>query len=447
MKYFTVTLFFTLLLSYNLAAQQTYTYSYVDPCTGILKSINVPLDGVTVNYFGQMNTFQPQDFTNGNFNQWATGVYNSFGGSNPCGSILGVNTTVSIAQSSAINTLNILNSLSTVSDIQSSAFNTNVVTSVTNNTDQSNTHSDEANSENNEVAGTSGNSNDVGGGGNSTSTSQGSGTSNNEQSNTTNIQSENSELGNGELTSNQPEQDLYSDDEKTNILGGTTSSVDKSTENSETQNGAPTIVLSSDFAGFNFIEDEVSFGGKATGGYTSLRWDGKRTHGLMFDYTSMVGPNITGFYGFIGESRIDLISISGTASFIGRGSLYATVAVGQMWDIKKIKNLKVVYMLTASSGNVFGERFTGTASIVGGMYDFKVSKRIDVKLTTLYIYAPYISYYDDIVLNSPHVILPLIGTNIGITKKFKFNLNIGGTYAIGQNIMNFTIMSGARFAL
>jgi hypothetical protein len=118
-----------------------------------------------------------------------------------------------------------------------------------------------------------------------------------------------------------------------------------------------------------------------------------------------------------------------------------------MWSVEKANNLKIIYMLTASSGNVFGESFTGTASIVGGMYDFKASKRIDVKLTGLYIYAPYISYYDDIVLNSPHVILPLIGTNIGITKKFKFNLNIGGTYAIGQNIMNFTIMSGARFAL
>ncbi len=435
MKYFTVTLFFTLLLSYNSSAQQTYTYSYTDPCTGVLKSINVPLDGVTVNYFGQMNTFQPIDFTNGNFNQWATGVYNSFGGNNPCGSILGVSTTVNIAQSSAINTINILNSLSTISDIQSSSsFNSNTPTQPT--------QSSKSEQQDNGNNGDDGDKGDGGDGDNGDGGDDGRKGEGSEENNNQNIKG-------GENVNNEGNSQTESEiteDESTNILGGTSNSIDKSTDNTSNSN-APTIVLSSDFAGFNFIEDEVSVGGKATGGYTSLRWDGKRTHGVMADYTSMIGPNITAFYGFIGKSRIDLLSVSATTSFIGRGSLYATVAFGQMWSVEKANNLKIIYMLTASSGNVFGESFTGTASIVGGMYDFKASKRIDVKLTTLYIYAPYISYYDDIVLNSPHVILPLIGTNIGITKKFKFNLNIGGTYAIGQNIMNFTIMSGARFAL
>jgi hypothetical protein len=168
----------------------------------------------------------------------------------------------------------------------------------------------------------------------------------------------------------------------------------------------------------------------------------------MLDYTSIVGgPNISAFYGIIGKKRIDLISLSGTASFIGRGSLYATAAVGQMWSFEKVKNLKAIYMLTASFGNVFGEGFIGTATIAGGMYDWKVSKRIDVKLTALYIYAPYVSYYNDIVLNSPHVILPLVGTNVGITKKFKLNVNFGGTYALNQNVMNYTVMFGTRMAL
>jgi hypothetical protein len=43
--------------------------------------------------------------------------------------------------------------------------------------------------------------------------------------------------------------------------------------------------------------------------------------------------------------------------------------------------------------------------------------------------------------------MPLIGTNINLTKKFKFNINMGGTYAIKQDVMNFTIMFGTRFAL
>jgi hypothetical protein len=65
----------------------------------------------------------------------------------------------------------------------------------------------------------------------------------------------------------------------------------------------------------------------------------------------------------------------------------------------------------------------------------------------LFIYAPYVSYYNDILLKSPYVIMPIIGTNIGITKKFKFNVNFGGAYAINENVMNFTLMFGTRLAL
>ena len=43
--------------------------------------------------------------------------------------------------------------------------------------------------------------------------------------------------------------------------------------------------------------------------------------------------------------------------------------------------------------------------------------------------------------------MPILGTNIGITKKFKLNINMGGTYAIKEDVMNFTIMIGTRFAL
>jgi len=123
------------------------------------------------------------------------------------------------------------------------------------------------------------------------------------------------------------------------------------------------------------------------------------------------------------------------------------VAVGQLWSFPKVKGFKVIYMAASSVGQVYKEKFIGTALIAGGMYDWRVSKRFDVKLVNLFIYAPYISYHDDLILKSPYVIVPLVGTNVAITKKFKFNVNFGGAYSIGQNVMNFTLMFGTRFAL
>lgn len=673
---------FLLFLIPTIVEAQTYVYSYTDPCTGLVKNLNVPINGVTVTYFGQIQTFQPVDFTNGNFNTWANSVYNSYGNNNPCGSILGVSTSVGIAQQTALNFISIINNISAISDLQSSmggatdilggalsATNnekkeqkknkksekqsggtnqnpsdnngsntnnstvsgsvtgnstsgqtgqnsnnsqsqvnnnnqesTNTTTSngqngstnqstnsnssnssnntistngvsgnsssnsesttnanssntggvvgnsnnnstsvssngasnntsvnsasngsnntnansngASNNTSNTNPGSSNANNTSNNTNGSNGNANNTNGSntnntsnntngsnsnanntnGSNTNNNNGSNTNNtsgtnstssnntsNNASNGSNNQSSSSEQngstnnqttsnesnsqststnngnqnqsnsgsgqGNGEKApDNTSNADAAKEEKKTNILGGTLNSVQSASGKSE--GGKPTVVLSSDFAGFNFKEGEMEFGGKGTAGFTSMNWNGTRTHGFLLDYTSVIkGPNLTAFYGNIAKRRIDLISLTGTKSFVGRGSMYGTLAIGQMWSFPKVKSLKLIYLATASFGDIYEEKFLGTAFIAGGMYDWKVSKRIDVKLMNLFIYAPYVSYYNDIVLKSPYVIMPIIGSNIGITKKFKFNINFGGAYAINENVMNYTLMFGTRMAL
>jgi hypothetical protein len=179
-----------------------------------------------------------------------------------------------------------------------------------------------------------------------------------------------------------------------------------------------------------------------------MRWDGLRASGVLCDYTSAInGPNMCGFYANMGKNRIDIVSTSLTLSFQTKFSIYGSLAIGQMWSLKKPKKMKIVYMLVGSYGKVYDNPFTGTAAIVGGMYDWKVSKRIDIKLLGLYVYAPYVKYHDDIVLKSPHVVLPIIGTNLGISKRFKFNVNVGGAYAVNVNTLNYTVMFGTRLLL
>ncbi len=579
--------FFLLLISCAVKSQ-TFVYSYTDPCTGLIKSMNVPSNGVTVTYFGQIQTFSPNDFQNGVFDQWANGVISSYGNSNPCGSILGVSTSVDVAQGSAINFISIINNISAVSDMQSAmgggSLNTmSVIESSKSasskkeqkgnkNNNQNNSNSNQAGNQNSNNSATQNSGSNTGSGNNSTSgnsnggngvsvnnsggetgqntqsnsqsgsnqstssnsgqvnqnSSEGGQTTNGQNSETgtqggsvnslgqtnqtlsqstetnsqsTNQNNQNSESNqnpansqnqsgnesqgseqttagtqtegqNGENTTSNTTSSSAgsngsnggnggsngsnenppngsenstesSEDKKTNVLGGTVKSSERATETNK-----PQIVLSSDFAGFNFRDKEVSFGGKGTAGWTSLSWDGRRSYGVLLDYTSIIkGPNVTGFWANMGKRRIDLISVTGTISFYGRGSQYGTLALGQMWSFPKVKNLKAIYMATGSFGNVYGQKFLGTAAIAGGMYDWKVSKRIDIKMMNLFIYAPYVSYYNDILLKSPYVIMPIIGTNIGITKKFKFNVNFGGAYAIKQNVMNFTLMFGTRFAI
>jgi hypothetical protein len=230
---------------------------------------------------------------------------------------------------------------------------------------------------------------------------------------------------------------------QTNITGGATTTVKASPTSKE--GGKPTIVASGDFVGFNFRNSEVNTGLKVTGGYTAMRWDGKRSSGILGDYTSALrGPNITAFYAFIRSKSIVIGSGTLTIGFEGNKSLYGTIAVGQMFSFKKPKSLKLLYMGTVSYGQVYRESFLGTALIAGATYDLKIGKRLDIKLMNLLVYAPYVSYYNDVVLKSPYVMLPSIGTNIKLTKKFKFNINAGGAWDLKTSALNYTVTCGAR---
>jgi len=274
-------------------------------------------------------------------------------------------------------------------------------------------------------------------GGNSSNSSIGT-TGNNSGNGSTGTGSGNNQTEEGQTTAEGTE-----GEGKTNITGGATTTI-KSTPTSK-EGGKPTIVGSGDFIGFNFKNSDVRSGLKLTGGYTAMRWDGKRSSGVLADYTSALrGPNITGFYAFIRPKSIIIGSGTLTVGFVGNKSLYGTIALGQMFTFKKPKSLKLIYMVTVSYGQVYRESFLGTAVIGGATYDMRIGKRLDIKLMNLFVYAPYVSYYNDVVMKSPYVMLPSIGTNIKITKKFKFNINAGGAWDLKTSALNYTVTCGAR---
>ena len=512
------------LLAFNLNAQN-YVYSYTDPCTGVLKTITVPINGsISVSYYGEVGTFNGQDFQNGVFETWANQKLAQYQNISPCSQIVGVATTVGVTQSTAINTLSILNSLSALADMAGATNMLGGAVNTVNGSSGSESNNNENNNQNGNNSSSNGNSGSNGssttpsnvggstspqttsapqGSGTSTTTSgtqtQGSGTSNPSTESTSSSSgsttsgstsqegstrsetsaeatsseptstgsdpgSQSSTGGNGEngsgsgngsggSTSETQAQETPTTQEetgKTNITGGSTNTIRGSTTTSNSpksknSNGAPAVIASADFVGFNFKDSDVTTGLKATGGYTALRWDGKRSWGGLLDYTSALkGPNLTGFYAWIKPGRVTLLSGTLTLGFEGRGTIYGTVSGGQMMSFKKVKNLKLVYMATVSYGAVYQTPFLGTAVIAGGMYDFKIGKRIDIKLMDLMVYSPYVSYYNDVVMKSPYVMIPSIGTNISITRRFKFNINAGGAWSLGQSTLNYTVTCGTR---
>ena len=399
---------------------QTYSYQYTDPCTQISKTISVPINGsTTVSYYGNTANFTYNDFISGAFQTWSDNLFNQFKNNSPCGQAIGTPTVMNIGQGQVLNTVGIINSISSIAETVGSAtssMSANLASSIMpSSIGEGPSVSVEAGGSVGEAGGPS-----ISGGGSSTSEGTTEGSTNITAGGTNSVKG----------------------------TGGASSGGTKANKPGSKEGGKPAIVASSDFVGFSFKDSDKPLGVKGTGGYTSMRWDGSCSSGILFDYTSaQAGPNITGFYAWINPSNVTIASGTVTFSLEGGGSSYSTIAFGQMKTFKKIKKLKIIYLGTLSMGKVFKEGFVGTAIITGGMYDVKLHKRLDVKLTNLIVYSPYVSYYNDVVMKSPFVVLPSVGFNIGITKKFKININIGGAWQVGQSALNNTITLGTRLLL
>jgi hypothetical protein len=383
---------------------QSFNYAYYDPCDGNLKTVAVPVgqNTIAVTYFNQVKSFNVNDFSNGVFDTWVNSIYNTYKTVSPCNGVGFTNITQQ-SQGTSVTLTGIINTISTLSFPSPNAPDPNEPTPTP------------------DVTGGSGED------GTSISTPNG----------------DNSESGGGGGS------DIMSGTSKSVTAssggsGGGKSSSSNTKANNQKQNALkPTVVGSSDLVAFNSSDN--SRGGKISGGYTSTRWDGLRTHGLLFDYSTQInGPNITGFYGWIGKRKTTLLSNTLSIGFEGKGSLYSSVAFGQLRNINQVK---IIYMVSGSYGHVYRQKLIGTSLIVGGMYDFKIAKVIGVKLTSLFVYSPYMQYYDDVLLKSPLVILPSVGTNVSITKNFKINLNLGGAYQVKTGALNYSFIIGSRIAL
>ena len=66
---------------------QSFSYTYIDPCTKEIKSITVSsMNGnlpIVMNYYGQVKTFTPAELQNGSFESSETRIPKAIGKSNP----------------------------------------------------------------------------------------------------------------------------------------------------------------------------------------------------------------------------------------------------------------------------------------------------------------------------------------------------------------------------
>ena len=118
---FGLTILFLLMCSALMA--QSYTYSYIEPCSGKMKTLSIPYgqNNVTVNYYGNVNTFNANDFNNGIFSNWMNSIA-QMNSSQPCGEITTVltNTINSVVTQNVVATVMNITSIAAMAQSMSS---------------------------------------------------------------------------------------------------------------------------------------------------------------------------------------------------------------------------------------------------------------------------------------------------------------------------------------
>jgi len=429
---------------------QSFTYAYKDPCNGTLKTVIVPAgqNTISVTYYNQIHSFNLDDFSNGIFDVWVNSVYSQYSVVSPCSGLAFTN---AVTQNQELTTTltGIVNTLSNL-NFPSPNEPDPGEPSPTPDVESDNSSDGGGGSSSGSSSSSSDNSSSESSGDNSGSSKSTSDNTNSSSSETSSGSADASPDGSSSSESKGGSDVMSGTSKSVGASGGSGSSTSSKSTNTKSNTGKekqnmlkPTVVGSADLLAFSSTSSQK--GGKVSGGYTATRWDGLRSSGVLFDYsTSINGPNITGFYSFIKPKRVNLISNTLSVGFANKGLIYNTFAIGQLRSFMK---LKVIFLLSGTFGEMYNQRLIGTAAITGFMYDMKLGKKISVKLTSLFVYSPYMQYYNDLLLKSPYVVLPSIGTNIAITKTFKFNMNLGGAYQVNSGALNYSLTVGTRLAL
>ena len=496
----------TFFLSLNLLGQG-FTYSYVDPCSKLTKTIFISGNqSVTVNYLGFISSFTQTDFSNGNFDNWISQIQVQ-AANQPCDEML---TQTQTTQNSII-TQNLISTLTSITAASTMSV-TSVGSSISNSVDNAssnNSPSSRRGSNNNNNGTTTNQSNNTSSGsvsssstttnggtqsGTNTGGSQPSGGGNNTQGEGTNQNGGNSsgsgnstEGGSGQTQppvnnppSNPPSSNTGSSTQSgTNTgqggggntqsgtnptdgpkqentgggAGGTTNSVANAAEatssSSSSSSGGSKVRVGSligtgDIVAIRSAEDK-SNQFKGTMSMTKSNTNNTFAKGFLLNFTTTINNTSLTFYGARSNKLKTNTFIFANSSMIDfERNFFNTTTV---MNSKRFGKLSMMGGLNFTVGGLSGELFGNVSAVGGGFYPFKVGKKLTGNMLMLGVYSPFTQFYEGKWWDSGILLVPFSSWDYTISKNFKYNVSLSGTYQVNGNVLNYQILTGGKILL
>ena len=453
---------------------QSFTYTYVDPCTKNMKTIYADMTSpIIVVYYGQAKTFTYTDLQTGTLELWMNDLYIKYKTTSPCqGAAVTTTTTTTTNQ-----TMNIVGSVMNLTSMDFSSV-ANVGSSVNvGSTTSSGTNVKQNDNKGNNQSSTSGS-------GNNTSNSSGSSSGGNSGSNDPNNQvseikggtvddkgnsnqdannstgsngssnggnnNSNDKGNSGGSTTNQSKEETKTDpkveETKTETTKSTSNTSAKTASKAKAEVGKPAILVTGDIVGIQSKSDGAQ-DARATMSFTRVKGDGTSSLGGSVDY--MVNSKIGNFslmkswMGTKQNGNKHINVVSGSASLLP-GAWSSTALFIR---VNSIKSFTALYGIAGSYGIMHEEPLISTLVIGGFMYKGKLTKKIEATAIAAGVYAPYMKYYTESLFKNKPIIIPFLNLTYKMTKSFGMGLTAGGTYIANQDILNFQVLLGAKLLL
>jgi hypothetical protein len=475
---------------------QGFTYSYVDPCSKQVKTLQVTnTQAITVNYLGNIGSFSSNDFLNGVFDAWVNQI-TATAADQPCDELL-TNTQVSqnmfvtqnlistLTSVTAASTMTASNAVSNSVSNSSSSGRSNRRGGNTNNSssnNQSNTSSDGTSNNsqgnistnattpsggtqqggsassssstiggNNTQGGTNNQSGNVSQGGSGTSQRSVNPTGQNTNqsgtgSNSNSVQGQNQGQSQGQVGSDgKPKQS------ESGGTGGTTNSISNAAEATSSGSGGKgskpnvgSIIGTGDIVAIRVNEDK-SNQFRGTMSVTKSNTNNTKAKGFLLNYTTSVrNSNLTLYGAFNNKKRTNTFIMANSSMIdLTRNFFNTTTAL----ESKKIGKTSLMAGLNLTIGGMGGEMFTNLSAVGGGFHPFKVSKNLSGNILLLGVYSPFTKFYDGKWWDSGWLVVPFSSWDYAISKNFKYNVSLSGTYEVKGSILQFQILTGGKILL
>ena len=455
---------------------QSFTYSYIDPCTKQSKFIYADMSApIVISYYGQIQTFTYTQLSDGTFDTWINNTYTKYQNTSPCQGVLTTTTTTT----STNQVSNIIGNVTSLLSLDLSSITGGVTGgvgsniggttssgsgSITNNKKKNDNNNSNNNSSNNSSNSSDGSNPSQGTGENGGNSSENQGGSvgsggegggavggNSNSSNSSNSSSGSSGSGSGSSGSGegQPQDkptDKQIEDQKVETQKTSTQASAKAASKAKAETQKPAILVTGDIVGVQTRADG-SQDARGTMSFTRVKGDGTSSIGFSADYmvNAKIG-NLSAVKSWIGANKKGNKHIN--VASVGLGILpQSTTGSGLLIRVNSLKNFTALYGVSGTYGQLYGEELISTIAIAGFMYKGKLGKAIDATIIMAGIYSPYSKFYTESIFESKPIVIPFLNLNYKLTKTFGIGLTGGGTYIAGQDILNFQILMGAKLKI